>query len=143
MQPQRKRWFLAAVLALLTGPIALASLAPIKSPSTETLFEIPKGTWASRMAGSKADVLPATIHLTLGLNNVLVLKNSDDVPQVFGPALLMPGQTFRLPFDVASTYQFACTAHTSGQMAVIVAPMPTSPWARLRWRVKALASLAS
>ncbi len=40
------------------------------------------------------------------------LKNQDTVPQTFGPALLMPGQSFRLPFEVASDYQFACTAHS-------------------------------
>ena len=42
--------------------------------------------------------------LTLGLNDVLVLRNLDDVPQVFGPTLMMPGQSFRLPFEQASTY---------------------------------------
>jgi len=95
------------------------------------------------MAGNNIDILPSRIHLTLGIKNILVLKNMDDVPQVFGPALMMPGQTFRLPFEVASSYQFACTAHASGQMTVVVAPMPTSPWARLRWRLHALLRAAS
>jgi hypothetical protein len=51
---------------------------------------------------------------------------------------MMPGQSLRLPFEVASSYQFVCTAHASGQMTVIVEPRPRSPWARLRWRVNAL-----
>jgi hypothetical protein len=50
----------------------------------------------------------------------------------------MPGQSFRLPFEVASSYQFACTAHASGQMTVIVDPQPLSPWARVRWRARQL-----
>ena len=76
------------------------------------------------MAGDKVEILPDTIRLTLGVNDVLLLRNLDDVPQVFGPTLIMPGQSFRLPFEVASTYSFACTAHASGQLSVIVEPGP-------------------
>ena len=127
--------FLAAGVV---GGMVWAALAPITSASSDEIFEIPKGTWARRMAGNNIDILPSRIHLTLGIKNILVLKNMDDVPQVFGPALMMPGQTFRLPFELASSYQFACTAHASGQMTIVVAPMPASPLARLRWRLKAL-----
>ena len=69
---------------------------------------------------------------------MLLLKNLDEVPQVFGPTVMMPGQSFRLPFEVASDYQFACTAHASGQMTVVVEPEPRSPWARLSWRARGL-----
>jgi hypothetical protein len=84
--------------------------------------------------------LPTEVRLTLGIKDVLVLKNSDDVPQVFGPVLMMPGQTFQLPFEVASSYRFACTAHASGQMTVTVVPGPDSAWERLAWRTRALAA---
>ena len=68
------------------------------------------------MAGDTVEILPDEIRLTLGVSDVLVLRNLDDVPQIFGPTLMMPGQSFRLPFALASSYQFACTAHASGQM---------------------------
>ena len=90
------------------------------------------------MAGHHTEALPPEIRLTLGIKDVLVLRNLDDVPQMFGPALMMPGQSFRMPFDVASEYQFACTAHAKGQLTVIVEANPDSPWARLRWRANAL-----
>ena len=90
------------------------------------------------MAGDHAEILPLAIRLTLGVKDVLVLRNLDDVPQMFGPALMMPGQSLRLPFEVASDYQFACTAHASGQLTVIVEPNPGSPWARVRWRFNTL-----
>ena len=135
-------WFAILIGSGLLGVIVWAAMAPVTSASSDEIFEIPKGTWARRMAGNNVDILPAKIHLTLGIRNILVLKNMDDVPQVFGPALMMPGQTFRLPFEVASSYQFACTAHASGQMTVVVAPMPTSPWARLEWRLNALLTAA-
>lgn len=124
-----------AVLAVAAlGCLAWAALAPVQPGSREELFEIPKGTYARRMAGDKVEILPDEIRLTLGLNDVLLLRNLDEVPQVFGPVLIMPGQSFRLPFEVASTYSFACTAHASGKMSVIVDPRPKPGWQTLRWR---------
>jgi hypothetical protein len=90
------------------------------------------------MAGDPVEILPDEIRLTLGVRDVLVLVNHDDVPQIFGPTLMMPGQSFRLPFALASSYQFACTAHASGQMTILVDPFPATPWARLGWRIREL-----
>ena len=126
------------LVGLALGASAWAALTPIRSTSRDVIFEIPKGTWARRMAGNKIEILPSKIRLTLGLKDILVLKNMDDVPQIFGPTLMMPGQSFRLPFAVASEYQFACTAHASGQMTIVVEPMPESAWARIWWRLRAL-----
>jgi len=138
----RARWrAFAAAAALLAASVVLialawAALAPIEPASRDELFEIPRGTWARRMAGDKVEVLPDTIRLTLGINDVLLLRNLDDVPQAFGPALIMPGQSFRLPFEVASTYSFACTAHAKGALNVIVEPGPERGWPTLRWRAR-------
>jgi len=132
------RWTLAVSVPTALCAIAAAALAPVEFDSREELFEIPKGTWARRMAGARIEILPSEIRLVLGIRDVLLLRNLDDVPQIFGPTLIMPGQSFRLPFEVASEYQFACTAHLSGQMTVIVAETPTSPWSRLRWRTGSL-----
>ncbi len=137
MKPALRRAGLALSAALLAGLAALlawAALAPPALATRDELFEIPQGTWARRMKGEKLEILPDTIRLTLGANDVLLLRNRDDVPQVFGPVLIMPGQSFRLPFETASTYSFACTAHASGQMSVIVDPTPAPGWDRLRWR---------
>ncbi len=126
------------LLIVVSGVGLWAALAPIRSESREVTFEIPQGTWARRMAGNKVEILPSRIRLTLGLKDILVLKNLDDVPQVFGPTLMMPGQGFRLPFAVAADYQFACTAHASGQMTIAVEPMPESAPARVWWRLRTL-----
>ena len=133
----RRRW-LSLLAALLLLALAWAAFAPLKLASRDALFEIPKGTWARRMAGDKVEILPDTIRLTLGVRDVLLLKNSDTVPQIFGPVLIMPGQEFRLPFEQVSENQFACTAHASGQMTIIVEPTPNPGWPRLRWRVQQL-----
>ena len=134
----RKPWVVTALAGVAIALLAWTALAPIRYQSREQLFEIPKGTWARRMAGDKVEILPAEIRLTLGVKDMLVLKNLDDVPQVFGSILLMPGQSFRLPFEKAARYQFSCTAHLSGQMSIVVAPNPISAWDRLRWRAGTL-----
>jgi hypothetical protein len=131
-----KRAGLGLVAAAALVGAAWAAFTPVTFGSREETFEIPKGTWARRMAGNKVEILPSRVFLTVGIRDVLLLKNLDDVPQIFGPTLMMPGQSFRLPFEVASSYQFACTAHASGQMTVVVDEQPDTPWRRLVWRTK-------
>jgi len=125
----------ALLTALLLATILLAFM-PLRFDSREEVFEIPKGTWAQRRSGNSVSILPDQIYLALGVRDLLVLRNLDDVPQMFGPTLIMPGQSFKLPFELASEYDFACTAHASGQMRVVVDPEPTSGWQRLLWRIK-------
>ena len=135
----RRNWPSSLLLAIALAALVWASLAPLKTSSRDKLFEIPKGTHARRMAGDKVEILPSKVVLTLGLRDVLLLRNSDTVPQIFGPILIMPGQDFRLPFETVSENQFACTAHASGQMTVIVEPLPNPGLGRLRWRLGELA----
>ena len=129
---------LMAIAAVALIALTWGAVTPLRSASREHVFVIPKGTWARRMAGQKVAILPDHIHLTLGLRDILVLKNQDDVPQIFGPTLMMPGQSFRLPFDRPAQYQFACTAHASGQMTIVVEPYPSTPVSRIAWRARAL-----
>jgi hypothetical protein len=131
-----------AVSLLLFAGIGWAALAPIKVASHDQLFEVPRGTYARHMAGEKVETLPQTIRLTLGINDVLLFKNSDDVPHIFGPTLIMPRQSFRLPFVQASTYNFQCTAHPNGGLSVIVDPAPAPGWGRLSWRWRKLTDAA-
>jgi hypothetical protein len=126
MKNALRYWLLAIPVVLALGWIAWAGLTPVSEEFREETHVIPKGTWARRSAGEKFDVLPSQINLILGVRDVLVLKNHDEVPQMFGPVLIMPGQTFRLPFSVVSKNEFACTAHVSGQLTVNV--LPTPPW---------------
>ena len=133
----------ALIGVAVLGSTSWTALTPVASDSRDQLFEIPKGTWTRRMAGDDVAILPDRIRLTLGVRDILVLRNLDDVPQIFGPTLMMPGQSFRLPFAVASDYTFDCTAHPSGQMTIIVDPFPDTPWARLVWRTRELSRPAA
>ena len=135
----RRRIAIALTLLVLAG-LAWAALAPVEPVSREELFEIPPGTSARRIAGEELEILPQTIRL--GVHDVLVLKNSDSAPHVFGPTLILPGQSFRLPFAKAATYSFVCTAHANGQLNVIVEPPPAAGWERFRWRWRGLTGSA-
>jgi hypothetical protein len=126
---------LGAGAVVLAGALA-AALAPPGGGAREALFEIPHGTFARPMAGEPLPNQPDEIRLTLGLRDVLVLRNRDDVPQIFGPTLIMPGQSLRLPFRKAASYQFACLAHASGQLTITVEPYPRPGWMRLTWRAR-------
>lgn len=142
MRPQSWKPVFVLLSLLSIGAVGWAALAPIPAGSRDQLFEIPRGTSARRMAGEQVEILPQTIRLTLGVKDVLVLRNSDNVPHIFGPTLIMPGQSFSLPFAAASTYSFQCTAHADGQLSVIVEPDPTPGWQRLRWRWRRLVGAA-
>ena len=133
----RRHWFITLPLvAAALGAVSWAGFAPIEVASHEAAFDIPKGTYARRRAGDLVEILPDTIRLTLGVKDVLLIRNHDDVPQIFGPTIMMPGQSFRLPFERAASYQFVCPAHASGQLTIDVEPEPDTPWARIHWRVR-------
>ena len=101
---RRTPWRLVGIaLALVVlGGLGWAALIPVEAASREALYEIPPGTSARRLAGEPVDIFPQTIRLRLGLDDVLVMKNADEVPHLFGPTIIMPGQTFRLPFSTAA-----------------------------------------
>jgi len=130
------RLILLVVLAVLAAAAGWAGFAPIHAETREQAFDIPRGTWARRRAGDLVEILPDHIRLTLGIKDVLLIRNHDDVPQTFGPTIMMPGQSFRLPFERAASYQFVCSAHASGQLTIEVEPEPVMPWAKIHWRVR-------
>ena len=74
--PAQHRQILRVLAGLVLVPLLLAAFWPVTFDSREELFEIPKGTWARRMAGDKREYLPSKIYLVLGVHNVLKLKNS-------------------------------------------------------------------
>lgn len=117
----------AALLVLLW-----AALAPLRQPSHERSFTFPKAG-----ANGRALALPRDIRLTLGVQDVLLLRNLDRRPHVFGPLQLRPGQEVRLPFEDAGIFPYACPDVAGGMLLVHVVPLPDPGWERLRWRLGA------
>ena len=120
--PWRRRpvaWLAVALLALLLW----ASLSPLRYPSREKLIEL-----------GGAQPVPAAVRLTLGVQDVLLLRNNSDTPHVFGQLRVLPGHLIRLPFEHVADLDFACSAHPRGQVLVQVVAPPDPGLARLRWR---------
>lgn len=139
MSTPRRYRLLWLVAAGVLGALLWAALAPLSSRDRDLPFDIPKGAWKRRMAGDTIEPLPGVIHLTLGVKDVLLLRNRDSSPQMFGPVMIMPGQQYRVPFAEVSDNEFPFTARVSGRIKVIVAPHPTPGLERLRWRIGRLA----
>ncbi len=88
--------------------------------------------------GAKPTVLPAVMRFTIGVRDVLVLRNEDDVAATFGPVRLEPGQTYRVPFRAPTSFQLACSVHREGEVGIIVSAPPSRGWERLHWRARHL-----
>ena len=123
---RRVQWTLAAILLVL---LAWAALAPLRYPTRELVFDFPR-------AGSAP--VPGQVWLTLGVRDVLLLRNRDLVPHVFGQVRVLPGREFRLPFEQAGAFPFACDLAPGTRVLVRVLEQPDPGWARLRWRLRTL-----
>lgn len=99
-----------------------AALSPLRYPNREKLLEL-------------GAPVPAVVRLTLGVQDVLLLRNNSRAAQVFGQLRVLPGHLFRLPFEQVGDVSFASSAHPRGQVRVQVVAPPDPGWARLRWRV--------
>jgi hypothetical protein len=131
-----RKWALTATLAAFVAIGGWAALAPLPAGPRELVYVIPQGTAARTAAGRDPDVLPGRIRLTLGVQDVLVLRNEDVVEQRFGPALLAAGQSYRLPFRAPVEIPLACSVHREGQITIVVEEPPSPGPARLLWRVR-------
>ena len=110
-----------------------AALAPLPQLPKERVIIIPKG------ANSRApQPFPSKILLTLGLQDVLVLKNEDDRPQLIGGIEVSAGQTLSIPFSRVQDFQLSCSAHPSGQLKISVSAKPGPGFGRLWWRIERL-----
>ncbi|WP_440966465.1 hypothetical protein ACL58G_09320 [Massilia sp. GER05] len=125
-----------AALALV-AVLLWAALAPVRYPTRERTFVFPRG--AAILRGEDAGLVPAEVQLTLGVRDVLLLLNRDIAPHVFGQVLVLPGHAFRLPFEQAGDYVYACDAAPGHAVTVRVGNHPDPGWARLGWRLRALA----
>jgi len=130
---RRVRWGLGVVVLVL---LLWAALAPLGGATRERPLEFMRGAASGMAAGAPS--LPAELRLTLGVSDVLLLRNRDRAPHVFGQVLVAPGHVFRLPFEQAGSYPFACDAAPGARIVVHVLPEPDPGWQRLRWRLQAL-----
>ncbi len=143
MAPRVPRVLIAggvAVAGLLAVAAAWAAFAPLPAGPREVVYVIPKGTAVQQSLGANPSVLPAVMRFTIGIRDVLVLRNEDDAAATFGPVRLEPGQTYRVPFRTPTSFQFACSVHREGAVGIVVSAPPRPGWERLQWRTLNLIS---
>ncbi|MGJ9416929.1 hypothetical protein ACHAC9_04060 [Massilia sp. CMS3.1] len=136
-----RHWLPCAFIGALLLALLWGALAPLRTPSQERSFTFPapgRAQAAGPLPG-RALALPREIRLTLGVQDVLLLRNLDRQAHVFGPLHLLPGQEFRLPFEEAGAYAYACPDVAGGSLTVRVVRLPDPGWDRLRWRLTAFA----
>lgn len=120
----RRHWPLAALVAGGLLVLLWGMLWPLRGDSHELPLEVRPGQQA-----------PAAVRLTLGVQDVLLLRNGTGAPLVFGPVQLAPGGEFRLPVEEAGEQDIPCPALPGGVLRVRVVPMPDPGTDRLRWRL--------
>ena len=128
----RRHWPLTVLLAALGLTALWSMLAPIKGGSHQLLLAFPPGVTVSGMA------VPGEIRLTRGVQDVLLIRNSDRVPIVFGPLKVGPGRDVRLPFGEEGVFDYVCPPVLGKVVRVRVVTAPGPGWARLVWRLASL-----
>lgn len=113
-----------------------AAFAPLPAGPREALYVVPKGTSARQAAGQTVSVLPSIVVLTVGIRDVLAVKNEDDVPVTVGPKKVAPGQTHREVFQTSAPYRLFPTSLRKDGLVIVVEPAPPPGWTRLAWRMR-------
>ena len=130
---RRLQWSCAAILL---GMLLWGALAPLRYPTRELAVDFPRRDAAMPLPLPLP--VPGRLHLTLGVRDVLLLRNRDRAPHVFGQVLVLPGREFRLPFEQAGVFPFACDLAPGARVLVRVLEQPDPGWRRLRWRQQVL-----
>lgn len=136
LQYARRHTLLATMTVVTLLVSVYAAMAPIAQASREHVLDITHGTQARRSAGDISGALPLTVSLTVGVRDVLHIKNNDVTPHFFGALALAPGEAIKVPFDQPGTREVASSAHFHGSATVQVDPWPDPGVARLRWRLR-------
>lgn len=136
LQYARRHTLQATLLAVSLLVVVYAAMAPLPDGAREHALTITKGTLARKAAGDISGALPAAVHLTVGVRDVLYIRNLDTAPHFIGAVSLEPGESIRVPFDEAGRREFASSAHFKDVAVIEVAPWPDPGMQRLKWRLR-------
>ena len=120
----RRHWPLAALAAGLLLVLLWGMLWPVRGDSHELPLDVRGG-----------QETPTAVRLTLGVQDVLLLRNRSGRPLVFGPLQLAPGAQVRLPFGEQGEQMIPMPLLAGGVLRLRVLRLPDPGWERLRWRL--------
>lgn len=110
-------WIIAGLL--LVGTLVWFVTGPYET-LRRVVYVIPPGV----AAGQATLEVPDQIVLTLGIQDILVIENQDEVFHTFGPFVIAPHTTMTQRFEHVVNYQGACSFHQQRQMSLVVKPAP-------------------
>jgi plastocyanin len=84
------------------------------------VYSVPAGTIERLANGEDVAVLPQQIKLTLGVADILVIRNDDTQPMQVGPFKVEPGQSFTQQYYNRGTYALVCSIHRGEQLQIVV-----------------------
>lgn len=104
-----------------------ASAATTAAPQTATTrvdadffdYTIPAGTGQRIAAGEVVDVLPARLDVHIG--DQITIDNQDEKDHIIGPFFVEADETLEYTFVSPGSFSGACSAHSDGQILVVVA----------------------
>ncbi len=111
------RWIILGLL--LVGVLVWFVTGPYET-LRRVVYVIPPGV----AAGQATLEVPDQIVLTLGIQDILVIENQDEVFHTFGPFVIAPHTTMTQRFEHVVNYQGACSFHQQRQMSLVVKPAP-------------------
>ncbi|MEM8530585.1 MAG: hypothetical protein AAGF95_07070 [Chloroflexota bacterium] len=91
-----------------------------RTEARQLVYTIPAGTMDRVLAGEEVSVLPGTINLTVGYQDILVIQNDDTQPIDIGTFRLAPGQQYRQQFFNPGTFELVCSVHADQELRVEV-----------------------
>jgi hypothetical protein len=112
----------AISFALLVVGLGVAAYrgALLHEELRQYVIVIPAGTAERLAAGDTTDAPPHSFELILGVRDVLVIRNEDNVWHQVGPYRIAPGHTLQQRFSRPGTIYAACTITASQQVEIVV-----------------------
>ena len=91
-----------------------------RTEARQLVYTIPAGTMDRVLSGEEVAVLPNTINLTVGYQDILIIQNEDTQPIDIGTFRLAPGQQYRQQFFNPGTFELLCSVHADQALRIEV-----------------------
>ena len=110
-------------LLIVAGPFVLPRLIEMGAEpgaAREVTYTVPAGTAELIKQGIDPHVITGEMVFTLGVQDVLVIHNDDEVGHTFGPYWVASHNTLRVHFSQPAVYEGYCSVHSSNQVRIVV-----------------------
>lgn len=108
------------LIALLIAGLLYGGGSMLYERYRTVTYVIPAGTAATQ---GTVDI-PTSIELTIGVKDVLVIDNQDEVIHSFGPFVVGPHSKFVQRFSRPMTFEGECSVHPDEGLTLTVHPAP-------------------